>query len=93
MKKKHDPAGSAKPSKARPSSEATSVQVEIPGLQPMIAAEPKVRYSAFTELGFKQTIEALQKYELPDGAKEALGNVGVELGGKQSTTILSHKSD
>ncbi len=39
------------------------------------------------------TIEALQKYELPDGAKEALGNVGVELGGKQSTTILSHKSD
>ena len=39
------------------------------------------------------TIEALQKYELPDTAKTALSNVGVELGGKQSTTVLSHKTD
>jgi len=36
-------------------------------------------------------IEALQKFELPEGAKDALGTAGVEIGGKQSTNILSQK--
>ena len=39
------------------------------------------------------TIEALTKYELPEGAKNALGKAGVELGGKQSTTVVAHKND
>ncbi|MCB9731949.1 MAG: hypothetical protein H6745_04865 [Deltaproteobacteria bacterium] len=37
------------------------------------------------------TIEALQKFEPPEGMKESLGMAGVELGGKQSTSLVSVK--
>lgn len=38
-------------------------------------------------------LEALQKYEPSEGTKDLLGKAGVELGGKQSTTLVNKKLD
>lgn len=89
MKAKHDPAGTAKKSARRKTTESDPLQAVIPGLEPSLAAEKaQVRYSGFNELGFKQTIEALcaeiRELYLEDQVPWILGYSG----GKDSTATL-----
>jgi DNA sulfur modification protein DndC len=88
MKAKHDQAGRSKGAKPRPSRKAEPEADLIPGLEVATVAEPKVRYSAFNELGFKQTLEVLgeeiRELYLEDQVPWILGYSG----GKDSTATL-----
>jgi DNA sulfur modification protein DndC len=88
MKAKHDQAGRAKSAKPLPSGKVEPEAALIPGLEVAMVAEPKVRYSAFNELGFKQTLEVLceeiRELYLEDQVPWILGYSG----GKDSTATL-----